>query len=77
MVRRNRPVTAEIYQFASIGEVNGDLKCAGEPARVEIGDRNRIAKASPFIVVQCGAVGGLTAAGSDVTRLMINAHVAI
>lgn len=32
----------EIYQFASIGEVNQDLKYADEPTRVEIGDRNRI-----------------------------------
>ncbi|MGK4733919.1 acyl-ACP--UDP-N-acetylglucosamine O-acyltransferase, partial [Salmonella enterica] len=32
----------EIYQFASIGEVNQDLNYAGEPTRVEIGDRNRI-----------------------------------
>src|SRR5699024_12065165 len=32
----------EIYQFASIGEVNQELKYAGEPTRVEIGDRNRI-----------------------------------
>ncbi|VTR61696.1 Acyl-[acyl-carrier-protein]--UDP-N-acetylglucosamine O-acyltransferase [Serratia fonticola] len=32
----------EIYQFASIGEVNQDLKYAGEPTRVEVGDRNRI-----------------------------------
>ena len=47
----------EIYQFASIGEVNQDLKDAGEPTRVEIGDRNRIpAKASPFIVAQSRAV---------------------
>ena len=30
----------EVYQFASIGEVNQDLKYAGEPTRVEIGDRN-------------------------------------
>lgn len=29
----------EIYQFASIGEVNQDLKYAGEPTRVEIGDQ--------------------------------------
>ena len=31
-----------IFQFASIGEINQDLKYQGEPTRVEIGDRNRI-----------------------------------
>ena len=64
----------EIYQFASIGEVNQDLKYAGEPTRVEIGDRNRIRES---VTIHRGTVqgGGLTKVGSD-NLLMINAHVA-
>ena len=64
----------EIYQFASIGEVNQDLKYAGEPTRVEIGDRNRIRES---VTIHRGTVqgGGVTKVGSD-NLLMINAHVA-
>ncbi|MDU2997881.1 MAG: acyl-ACP--UDP-N-acetylglucosamine O-acyltransferase [Klebsiella pneumoniae] len=64
----------EIYQFASIGEVNQDLKYAGEPTRVEIGDRNRIRES---VTIHRGTVqgGGLTKVGND-NLLMINAHVA-
>lgn len=64
----------EIYQFASIGEVNQDLKYAGEPTRVEIGDRNRIRES---VTIHRGTVqgGGLTKIGSD-NLLMINTHVA-
>lgn len=66
----------EIYQFASIGEVNQDLKYAGEPTRVEIGDRNRIRES---VTIHRGTVqgGGLTKVGSD-NLLMIKigrAHV--
>ncbi len=47
----------EIYQFASIGEVNQDLKDAGGTYRVEIGDQQlHSPKASPFIVAQSRAV---------------------
>ncbi|ATA25033.1 acyl-[acyl-carrier-protein]--UDP-N-acetylglucosamine O-acyltransferase [Brenneria goodwinii] len=64
----------EIYQFASIGEVNQDLKYAGEPTRVEIGDRNRIRES---VTVHRGTEqgGGLTKVGSD-NLLMINTHIA-
>ena len=64
----------EIYQFASIGEVNQDLKYAGEPTCVEIGDRNRIRES---VTIHRGTVqgGGLTKVGSD-NLLMINAHIA-
>ncbi|WP_140920763.1 acyl-ACP--UDP-N-acetylglucosamine O-acyltransferase [Limnobaculum xujianqingii] len=64
----------QIYQFASVGEVNQDLKYAGEPTRVEIGDRNRIRES---VTIHRGTVqgGGLTKIGSD-NLLMINAHVA-
>ncbi|OTA16641.1 acyl- --UDP-N-acetylglucosamine O-acyltransferase [Xenorhabdus vietnamensis] len=64
----------QIYQFASIGEVNQDLKYQGEPTRVEIGDRNRIRES---VSIHRGTVqgGGLTKVGSD-NLLMINAHIA-
>ncbi|EKN4029146.1 acyl-ACP--UDP-N-acetylglucosamine O-acyltransferase [Yersinia enterocolitica] len=64
----------QIYQFASIGEANQDLKYAGEPTRVGIGDRNRIRES---VSIHRGTVqgGGLTKVGSD-NLLMINAHIA-
>ncbi|WP_159565843.1 acyl-ACP--UDP-N-acetylglucosamine O-acyltransferase [Budvicia diplopodorum] len=64
----------QIYQFASIGEVNQDLKYAGEPTRVEIGDRNRIRES---VTIHRGTVqgGGLTKIGND-NLLMVNAHIA-
>ncbi|MFC3394621.1 acyl-ACP--UDP-N-acetylglucosamine O-acyltransferase [Brenneria rubrifaciens] len=64
----------EIYQFTSIGEVNQDLKYAGEPTRVEIGDRNRIRES---VTIHRGTEqgGGLTKVGSD-NLLMINTHIA-
>lgn len=54
----------EIYQFSSIGEVNQDLKYAGEPTRVEIGDRNRIRES---VTIHRGTAqgGNLTKVGSD------------
>ena len=53
---------------------NQDLKYAGEPTRVEIGDRNRIRES---VTIHRGTVqgGGLTKVGSD-NLLMINAHIA-
>lgn len=64
----------EIYQFASIGEVNQDLKYAGELTRVDIGDRNRIRES---VTIHRGTVqgGGVTKVGSD-NLLMINTHIA-
>jgi UDP-N-acetylglucosamine acyltransferase len=64
----------QIYQFASIGEVNQDLKYAGEPTRVEIGDRNRIRES---VTIHRGTVQGtsLTKVGND-NLLMVNVHVA-
>lgn len=64
----------QIYQFASIGEVNQDLKYAGEPTRVEIGDRNRI-RESATIHRGTAQGGGLTKVGDD-NLLMVNVHVA-
>lgn len=64
----------QIYQFASIGEVNQDLKYQGEPTRTEIGDRNRIRES---VTIHRGTVqgSGITKIGND-NLLMINVHVA-
>lgn len=64
----------QIYQFASIGEVNQDLKYQGEPTRTEIGDRNRIRES---VTIHRGTIQGasVTRVGSD-NLLMVNAHIA-
>jgi len=64
----------QIYQFATIGEANQDLKYAGEPTRVEIGDRNRIRES---VTIHRGTTqgNGVTKVGSD-NLLMVNTHVA-
>jgi len=64
----------QIYQFASIGEVNQDLKYRGEPTRTEIGDRNRIRES---VTIHRGTIQGdeVTRVGDD-NLLMINAHIA-
>ncbi len=46
----------EIYQFASIGEVNQDLKYAGERLEWKLAIATAFAKASPFIAAQYRAV---------------------
>lgn len=63
-----------VYPFATIGEDNQDLKYAGEPTLVEIGDRNRIRES---VTIHRGTVqgGGVTRVGND-NLLMVNAHVA-
>ncbi len=63
----------EIYQFASIGEVNQDLKYAGEPTRVEIGDRNRIRES---VTIHRGQPGRWIDEGGQRQRTVINAHIA-
>src|SRR5437868_12009799 len=63
-----------VFQFASVGAIPQDLKYAGEPTRLVIGDANQIRE---FATVHIG-----TAAGGGVTRLgnrcllMANSHVA-
>ena len=63
-----------IYQFASIGEDPQDKKYAGEPTRLEIGDRNRIRE---FSTIHRGTIQdeSLTRIGSD-NLLMAYTHVA-
>lgn len=63
-----------IFQFASIGEECQDLKYAGEPTRLEIGDRNTIRES---VTMHRGTTqdNGITKVGND-NLFMINAHVA-
>lgn len=64
----------QIFQFSSIGEDPQDKKYAGEPTRLEIGDRNRIRE---FCSIHRGTVqdGGVTRIGDD-NLLMAYCHVA-
>jgi UDP-N-acetylglucosamine acyltransferase len=63
-----------IFQFCSLGEIPQDKKYAGEPTRLEIGDRNTIRE---FCTFNLGTVqgGGLTSIGDD-NWLMAYAHIA-
>ncbi|MDA8419837.1 MAG: acyl-ACP--UDP-N-acetylglucosamine O-acyltransferase [Pseudomonadota bacterium] len=63
-----------IYQFASLGEAPQDLKYAGEPTRLEVGDRNIVREHCTF---SRGTVagGGLTHIGDD-NLFMAYVHVA-
>ncbi|MBT2969999.1 MAG: acyl-[acyl-carrier-protein]--UDP-N-acetylglucosamine O-acyltransferase [gamma proteobacterium symbiont of Ctena orbiculata] len=63
-----------IYQFASIGEAPQDLKYAGEPTQLEIGDRNTIRE---YATINRGTVngGGITRVGDD-NLLMAYIHIA-
>jgi UDP-N-acetylglucosamine acyltransferase len=64
----------KVYQFASIGDAPQDLKYAGEPTRLEIGDRNVFRE---FTSMNRGTVqgGGVTTIGSD-NLFMSYTHVA-
>jgi UDP-N-acetylglucosamine acyltransferase len=63
-----------IFQFASIGEIPQDKKYAGEPTRLEIGDRNTIRE---FCTFNCGTAqdAGTTRLGSD-NWIMAYVHLA-
>ncbi len=63
-----------IFQFASIGDAPQDKKYAGEPTRLEIGDRNTIRE---FVTINRGTVQdqGVTALGSD-NWIMAYVHIA-
>ncbi len=64
----------EIFQFCSIGAAPQDKKYAGEPTRLEIGDRNVIRE---FCSFNTGTVqdGGATCVGSD-NWIMAYVHIA-
>lgn len=63
-----------IFQFCSIGEIPQDKKYAGEPTRLEIGDRNTIRE---FCTFNCGTVqdAGTTRLGND-NWIMAYVHLA-
>jgi len=63
-----------IFQFASIGDAPQDKKYAGEPTRLEIGDRNTIRE---FVSINRGTVQdrGVTALGND-NWIMAYVHIA-
>jgi len=63
-----------IFQFASIGAEPQDKKYAGEPTRLEIGDRNTIRE---FCTFNCGTIqdGGITRLGND-NWMMAYVHLA-
>lgn len=64
----------KIYQFSSLGGEPQDKKYAGEPTRLEIGDRNVIREYCTF---NCGTVqdNGLTRLGDD-NWIMAYVHIA-
>jgi UDP-N-acetylglucosamine acyltransferase len=63
-----------IFQFSSIGDAPQDKKYAGEPTRLEIGDRNTIRE---FVTINRGTVQdeGVTSIGSD-NWIMAYVHIA-
>jgi UDP-N-acetylglucosamine acyltransferase len=63
-----------IFQFCSIGEQPQDKKYAGEPTRLEIGDRNTIRE---FCTFNCGTAqdAGATRLGND-NWIMAYVHLA-
>ncbi|AFP85312.1 acyl-ACP--UDP-N-acetylglucosamine O-acyltransferase [secondary endosymbiont of Ctenarytaina eucalypti] len=64
----------QIYPFVSLGDVNQDLKYAGERTRVAIGDRNRIRES---VTIHRGTIqGGAVTQVCNDNLLMVNAHVA-
>lgn len=64
----------QIYQFASLGEVNQDLKYAKESTRIEIGHYNQIRE---HVTIHRGTVQGgcITRIGNE-NLFMINVHIA-
>ena len=64
----------KIFQFCSIGAIPQDKKYAGEPTRLEIGERNVIREYCSFNLGVPGA-GGITTMGSD-NWIMAYVHVA-
>lgn len=64
----------QIFQFVSLGEIPQDKKYAGEPTRLEIGDRNVIRE---FCTFNCGTAQdvGVTRVGDD-NWIMAYCHIA-
>ncbi len=64
----------KIFQFASIGSINQDLKYHGEEAYLKIGDRNTIRESVTMNIGTEGG-GGITRVGDD-NLFMVGAHIA-
>ncbi len=64
----------KVFQFASVGDAPQDRKYAGEPTRLEVGDRNVFRE---FCTINRGTVGGrnVTRIGDD-CLFMAYSHVA-
>ena len=64
----------KVFQFASVGDAPQDKKYAGEPTRLEVGDRNVFRE---FCTINRGTVGGrnVTRIGDD-CLFMAYSHVA-
>jgi len=62
------------YRFCSVGGMPQDKKYAGEPTRLEMGDRNMVRE---YVTINTGTVqdGGVTRLGSD-NWIMAYVHVA-
>jgi UDP-N-acetylglucosamine acyltransferase len=63
-----------IFQFAALGAIPQDLKYAGEPTELEIGDENQIREFTTLHIGTTGG-GGVTRLGNR-NLIMANAHVA-
>jgi UDP-N-acetylglucosamine acyltransferase len=63
-----------IFQFTSLGSVSQDLKYAGEPCELVIGDRNTIREYSTYHIGTVGG-GGVTRLGND-NWMMAYTHLA-
>jgi len=63
-----------VFQFASVGAVPQDMKYAGEPTRLDIGDHNTIRE---FVTINLGTVqdGGVTRIGNH-NWIMAYVHIA-
>src|SRR5437763_5503405 len=63
-----------VFQFAAIGAIPQDLKYAGEPTRLVIGDHNTIREFATLHLGTAGG-GGVTRIGNH-CLLMANSHIA-
>jgi UDP-N-acetylglucosamine acyltransferase len=63
-----------IFQFASVGAQPQDLKYAGEPTRLELGERNQVREFATLHIGTAGG-GGVTSIGNQ-NLFMAYSHVA-
>lgn len=65
---------SRIFQFASVGAPPQDLKYAGEPTRLELGERNQVREFATLHIGTAGG-GGVTSIGNK-NLFMAYSHVA-